>query len=135
MPSLLCDPPLPPTAAGSGPFVQSLRLMEGKIVIAAARWHSGTTTSQGVVQIIDLAVAPEHQRKGHGARILKECYRQATDFYKARKAKLRRAWIAVEQKRHVIARAFLTQQGFHHVGTVQELLRDEDLLIYSRTFD
>ena len=33
------------------------------------------------------------------------------------------------------SRSFLMQFGLHHVGTIQELLKDEDLLMYMRTLD
>jgi hypothetical protein len=43
--------------------------------------------------------------------------------------------MAVEQKRQVNGRSFLMQFGFNHVGTISQLLKREDLLIYMRTFD
>jgi hypothetical protein len=56
-------------------------------------------------------------------------------FAQAQKLRLRRLWVSVEQKTQVIARAFLTQHGFHHTATMKELLADQDALIYVRTFD
>jgi hypothetical protein len=43
--------------------------------------------------------------------------------------------MTIEQKGQVIARSFLMQFGFNHVGTIAEVLKGEDLLIYLRTFN
>ncbi len=43
-------------------------------------------------------------------------------------------WLAVGHKSQVIARAFLTKHGFHHVSTTQNVLRGEDLLVYVKSW-
>ena len=48
---------------------------------------------------------------------------QARPFFKSRGAKLRRIWLAVEQKTQVIARSFLMKHNFHHTASVSELLK------------
>ncbi|HEY7119804.1 MAG TPA: GNAT family N-acetyltransferase [Tepidisphaeraceae bacterium] len=133
MPTLICDPPA--SGAKSHPFLQTLKLTEAGQVIAQARWMCATDPAQGVAQILDLSVSPPHQRVGHGHTLMEAITREATAYFKSRKVRLRRIWMPIEQKRQVIARSFLMQFGFSHVGTISELLRDEDLLIYMRTFD
>jgi ribosomal protein S18 acetylase RimI-like enzyme len=131
---LICDPP----AAGADapePFFQSIRLLDGQLTVAQARWQSGQDSGDGVVHLVDLSVSAAQRRKGFGMRMMETVFEQAKAHFKARKSKLKRIWIAVEQKRQVIARSFLMKFGFHHVGTVTELLRDGDLLIYARSFD
>lgn len=122
-------------AAASRPFVQEARLELGGKTVARGHWHSSGNCDDGVVQIIDVFVEPAHRRQGHGAQLLRRMLEEAEALHRARKRRLRRAWIAVEQKQQVIARAFLTAMGFHHVGTVKNLLREEDLLVYSKGFD
>ena len=120
-------------AALDAPFLQTLRLVEGRRSLGSARWHCGDPAS-GVVQILDLTIEPEHQRQGHGGRLLKEMHQRAMEYFRLRRIKPRHAWIVLEQKRQVIARAFVTQHGYHHVATVQDLSKDQDLLVYSRAF-
>jgi GNAT superfamily N-acetyltransferase len=129
----LCDPPV--TANSPDPFLQTIRLKDGDQVIGHARWISGCEPAEGVVQIVELSIAPAHRRQGNGKRLMEALTRQCKEHFKLRKARLRRQWLALDQKRHVISRSFLMQFTFHHVGTVNELLKDEDLLIYMRTFD
>jgi GNAT superfamily N-acetyltransferase len=127
-------PPLPGAATG-GSFVQTVTLSDGPTVIGLARWHTSSSMSEGVVQLLDLYVHPPHQRKGHGGRLLKEVFAQAAAYFKLHRGKLRRVWAAVEHKQHVTARAFLTAHGFHHISTMKELYRDQDQLLYTRAFD
>jgi ribosomal protein S18 acetylase RimI-like enzyme len=136
MPDLVIDLPAPRKRAKSADsFVQTIDLMDGPTRIGRARWQCVSDLSQGVVQILELTVAPKFRRRGHAHRLMEAVTTQAGDYFKAGGARLRRLWIAVEQKEQVIARSFLMQFGFHHVGTVSELLKDQDLLIYMRTFD
>jgi GNAT superfamily N-acetyltransferase len=130
---LICDPPA--RSKAPEPFLQSIRLADGDQLIGQARWQASFDSSQGVAQILDLTVSPAYRRKGNGRRLMEAITAQATEHFKCRKSRLRRLWIPIHQKSQVIARSFLMQFGFHHVGTVQELLKDEDLLIYMRTFD
>ena len=135
MPKLTFDPPVRPTAATADTFLQTIRLTTGDEQIAQARWLTTTDPAHGVVQILDFSVAPAHRRKGHGHFLMESLTAQATEYFALRKTRLRRAWLALEQKRQVIARSFLMQFGFNHVGTISQLLKREDLLIYMRTFD
>ena len=130
---LILDPPV--TGKTPEPFLQSIRLMEGDKVIGEARWISGAEGSEGIVQILELSVIPEQRRKGNARRLMDVLTSQALDHFKSRKNKLRRMWLVLAQKRHVIARSFLMKYTFHHVGTIGKLLRDEDMLVYMRTFD
>src|SRR4051812_34954401 len=130
------QPPLPsrlPPHEREG-FFQTIQLRDGDELLATARWHA-PMGQQGVVQLIELVVAPAHCRHGHGSSLLREVIQQATALHKLKKLRLRRLWVSVEQKTQVIARAFLTQNGFHHTATINELLADQDALVYVRTFD
>ncbi|HYE19331.1 MAG TPA: GNAT family N-acetyltransferase [Tepidisphaeraceae bacterium] len=137
MPAFTCSPPI---EAGVTPdagdvFVQTIELRDGDRLLARAKWSSNPDTAVGVAQLLELWVAPESRRQGNGRRLMEELTRQAVGYYKARKSRLRRVWAAIAQKRDVIARSFLMRYTFHHVGTVKELLRDEDMLVYMRTMD
>jgi GNAT superfamily N-acetyltransferase len=134
MPDLSFDPPAR-GAKPNEPFVQSITLMSGGQAVGFARWACATDPGQGVVQLIELSVHPEHRRTGHGGRLMEAVTQQAKAFFQQRKGRLRRVWTTLEQKRQVVGRSFLMQFGFNHVGTVSELLKDEDLLVYMRTFD
>jgi GNAT superfamily N-acetyltransferase len=127
-------PPILPSP-GSGPFVQTITLADGGTTIGLARWHTSSDTAEGVVQLLDLYVEPPHQRKGHGGKLFKELVAQSSSYFKLHRSRLRRIWAALEQKRHINARAFLTASGFHHVVTMKDLFRDQDQLLYSRSFD
>jgi ribosomal protein S18 acetylase RimI-like enzyme len=131
---LITTPPIPAASKG-GAFVQELHLVEGDAAIATARWHAPATSGEGVAQLLDLSVIEVHRRQGHGGRLLREIIAQAASYYRARGSKLRRVWLAVEQKQQVIARAFLTAHGFHHIATVKDVLKEQDLMIYSKSFD
>ena len=134
MPKLTYDPPVR-AAATTQTFLQTLRLTTGDQLVAQARWLVNTDPAHGVAQVVEFTVSPDHRRKGHGHFLMEALTTQATEFFALRKSRLRRVWLSLEQKRQVIARSFLMQFGFNHVGTVSELLKREDLLIYMRTFD
>ena len=134
MPDLLIDPPLSKSKSPD-PFLQTLKLTIGNQPIAQARWLCSTDPAQGVVQLLELTVHPDHRRQGHAHRLMEALTQQAQTYFKNQKSRLRRIWTPIEQKYQVIARSFLMQFGFNHVGTVSELLKDEDLLIYMRTFN
>jgi len=118
-----------------GAFQQSIELREGDELIGNARWICSGDSSEGVVQILELNVSAGRGRRGNGRALMDHLTQQAKDYFKLHNIKLRRIWIVIEQKRQVIGRSFLMKFGFHHVGTVHEMLKDEDLLVYMRTFD
>lgn len=126
------DPPLS-KAAPPGPFMQALHLSEGAEPVGAARWHC-PSVHQGIIQILELGVNPAYRRRGHAGRLVKEVFAQARAHHRNSGARLRRAWLVVEQKEQVIARAFLSKHGFHHVATMKDMLADGDLLIYTLAF-
>jgi ribosomal protein S18 acetylase RimI-like enzyme len=134
MSTLTIQPPVVSALKGA-PFVQHLRLGPEDAPLATAHWHAPANLSEGVAQLLDLAVSPTHRRQGHAGRLIREVIVQASAYYRSRRVKLRRLWLAVEQKHQVIARAFLTSHGFHHIATVKDVLKDEDLMIYSKSFD
>jgi len=121
--------------SGAGVFAQIIELKEGERLIARARWASSTQAAAGVAQVLELWVSPEARRAGHGGRLMDEVTAQARAYFKSRKSSLRRVWMAVEQKEQVVARSFLMKFTFHHVGTIRELLLDEDMLVYMRTLN
>ena len=133
MPDLEVDPPA--RSKSPDPFLQTIRLSADDQPIGQARWLCAADPAEGVVQLLDLTVHPDHRRQDHGHRLMEAVVAQATTYFTHRKSRLRRIWIAIDQKRQVIGRSFLMQFGFNHVGTVPRLLKDEDVLIYMRTFD
>jgi ribosomal protein S18 acetylase RimI-like enzyme len=118
----------------SQPFFQRLELREGGVAIATAHWHV-PVGKEGVAQLLDLTVVPEHRRKGHGSTVLIAFKEQAAAYGKASGIPTRRIWVAVEQKTQVNARAVLTRHGFHHVATIKELLAKQDALVYLLALD
>jgi ribosomal protein S18 acetylase RimI-like enzyme len=116
------------------PFIQELKLVKDGRLIAMARWHA-PEGSDGIVQLLDLHVDPDHQRQGHGSALLREVYKQATMLFNRLEIKPRRIWASVEQKRQVNARAFFSRHGFHHVTATKNLHRKQEALIYVRSFD
>ena len=116
------------------PFVQQIRLMENGKKIGMAGWHCGGG-ADGVAQLLYLTIDDEVNRQGHAGRLLRAAVEQVQVYHRTRQTPLRRMWIGMEQKAQVKGRAFLTGQGFHHVATVSNLHRDQDLLIYARSFD
>ena len=115
-------------------FIQSLHLGPPKAPLGFARWHSASSM-QGVAQILDFLIDPPHRRQGHGRALMQHLITQCAKYGKLRQTPLRRLWIAVAQKDHIHARAFLISQGFHHVVSLGNLLREQDALVYMRTFD
>jgi ribosomal protein S18 acetylase RimI-like enzyme len=98
------------------------RLVVGKKVVATSVFH---VTSDGIFQIVELTTGPKYLRKGHASKLLTAM---------VKKLRPRKMWIAVGHKSQVIGRAFLTRHGFHHISTTSNLLGDEDLLIYVKSW-
>ena len=137
MSELTYDPILPAKASAGtdGGFVQTIRLRDGGQELGLARWHVRAGTTDGVVQIIDLIVSPDKGRQGLGGQLFDAVVDQSRKYWQLRKGKLRRVWIVVDQKTQVYARAFLTDRGFHHVSSIEELLHKQTALVYMRSFD
>ena len=131
MPQLTFDPPLSPAPG----FLQTIQLAEGDRTLGTARWHALSEGDPGIVQILDFHVPPDIRRQGNGKRLMSALVSQTLTYHQTRNVTPRRLWISVHQKKHVIARAFLTSQGFVHISTVKDLLQDDDALVYIRTFD
>lgn len=117
------------------PFVQELVLTDafGKS-LGYARWHAPEGTD-GIVQVLDIAIHPQHQRQGHGSVLMRRIYAEAKSLFSQLGLPPRRIWLAVEQKRCVNARAFLSRHGFHHVSSIKNALLKQDVLIYLKSFD
>lgn len=127
-------PPLP-AKPDPAAFSQAVTMIDGSQTLAVARWHSPADAQAGLVQVLDLTVSAGHQRQGNGRRMLETIVNQSRELHQRRQAKLRRVWVAVEQKSQVIGRAFLTSRGFHHVSTASGLYRDQDLMIFVKSLD
>lgn len=125
------DPPISPTAG----ILQTISLIEDGKAVGVGRWHSAPDETEGVAQIIEFYVPPAHQRQGHGKRLLAALIDQCQLYHRQRKTPFRRLWLPLHHKRHVLARAFFLSQGFNHTATIKEIARDEDLLVYVRTFE
>lgn len=133
MPDLTYDPPFP-TGPLAG-FVQTIRLTEDGQPIGFATWHVAGDGSTGVAQLLELTIAPPFRRAGRGQRLLKATVEQIKSFFRARKLPLRRIWMNVNQKDQVNGRAMMTEAGFHHIGTIPSLLKNQDALIYVLSLD
>jgi len=116
-------------AVGTGPFVQTVETLDGREVVARAIWFA-TELDDGHVQLLHLHVQPAHQRRGVGTALFHEVLRQARALFASRGAKLRRVTAELPHKSHVIGRAWLSKQGFHHVGTLKNVVRKQDVLVY-----
>lgn len=126
-------PPLPSKPSKEG-FVQTITILVSGKSIGAARWHVRPGIADGVAQLLELTITTRN-RQGHGRQLLAEVTKQSRAYFKSRDTHLRRMWMAVEQKGQVNGRAFLTEQGFHHVATLQELMHAQDTLLYMKSFD
>jgi ribosomal protein S18 acetylase RimI-like enzyme len=129
--------PSPPVASSSGAalaFTQQLSLLHGGRSVATLRWHC-RDPRDGIIQILDLTVAPDVRRQGIGRLMVKGAIEQARNYHAARKLPLRRAWLLARQKSDIIARAFLTSIGFHHVASLSDFLEGEEGLLYTKSFD
>lgn len=116
------------------PFVQTLSIVKNRRMIGRLTWFA-PDTDDGVIQILDIRIEPDYQRQNHGSALLRGAYEQAFSLFKKLGIRPRRIWIAVEQKKHVQARAFLSRHGFHHVSSVKNVFRDQESLIYLKAFD
>lgn len=116
------------------PFIQKLTLVRNRHTIGRLIWYA-PDTNDGVMQILDIRVEPAYQRQNHGSALLRAAYEQAFALFKKLGIRPRRVWVAVEQKAHVQARAFLSRHGFHHVSSVKNVFQDQESLIYLKAFD
>ena len=123
--------PPPPPVPG---FTQMLRLVEADRTIGWARWHIADA-SQGVMQILELEVDTTLRRQGYGRRLMDAAIAQGRQYLANHQLPLRRVWLAVQQKRQIIARSFLTKCGFHHTGSVEDLLAGQEALVYVKGTD
>lgn len=123
------------TAVATPNLLQTIRMAEAGRSIGLTRWHSPADSGDGVVQILDFVIEPPHRRQGYGKRLLAATVQQWIAYQRARQLPLRSAWLVLGHKRHVIARAFFMSQGFTHVATIRDVLREEDGLVYVRTFN
>lgn len=130
MPTLTYHPKLPSDAPAGGPFTQEVRLTEGRRVLGAVTWH--TVGPDGVVQVLDLFVREPERRRGHGTTLLQAVEAQARVYHGRM---LRRIWCTLRQQSHVVGRALFSSRGFQHVGTLKDLYRGEDALLYAKTYD
>ncbi len=126
--------PVIPARPDDRPFVQTVRLTDAGKPIAYGYWHA-SPTRLGAIQIIDVYVEKPHRRKGMGRHLLEAILEQAVEYHRRQRRTLRQIWFPVAQKREIGARAFLAEHNFHHVATITEMLRDEDILIFKRSLD
>jgi GNAT superfamily N-acetyltransferase len=131
---LTFHPPLPAKIASESSFLQEIRLTDAGETIGRAIWHA-PEGRDGVAQLIELRIEPAVRRRNLGTQLMQAVYQQITAWHKLRRVPLRRLWVSIEQKAQVNARAFLTRHGFHHVSTTENLFKDQDALIYARSFD
>lgn len=116
------------SAKSTLPFIQTIELFDGDKPIASASWF--TTGNDGVVQLLDIRVIAPLQRRGVGRSVFRQVQQEAGAYVRTRGTPLRRIFCNVEQKTHIVSRAFFTGLGFHHVQTLSNTLKNEDILVY-----
>jgi GNAT superfamily N-acetyltransferase len=124
------SPPIP-TKKTDALFTQIIHMLDGR-ELGRAMWAA---TGDGAVQILELWVDPSCRRAGIGRRLFRAMVENAREFHKLRDEKLRRLWIGVGHKSHIVGRSFLTSEGFHLITSTGGLLMDQDLLIYVKSLD
>ena len=127
----------PQISNDSLPFIhQTLHLLgpDGTTPLAWARW-AASQSPHGVAQLLQIETVADERRKNYATVLLREVYRQVDAYFRARGQRPRRLWLVLEQKSQVVARAFVTRHGFHHTSTINNLLKHEDAMVYSRSFD
>ena len=127
------EPPIPAKPTDR-PFVQQVCIKDDYRPLATAWWHA-SPTRLGSIQIVDLHVEKIHRRKGIGGQLLNAVIQQAIEYHRRHRRTLRHIWLPIAQKAEIAARAFLSEANFHHVATLSEVLRDEDILLYKRSLD
>src|SRR5688572_32841065 len=100
MPDFAHDPPLPKKVTNEA-FMQTVRLLDAGKPIGSARWHVRPGATDGVAQLLDLTIM-QPTRQGYGGQLIDEVTKQARAHFKARGTRLRRMWMAVEQKGQII---------------------------------
>ena len=126
------DPPITAKTA-EGPFGQQITILDNGKQIGLARWHCDAV--EGLMQVLDLTISSDHRRNKLGTRMLHTAIEQARQLHRFRKTKIRRVWFGLAQKTEVVGRSFLTSCGFQHVGTMNGLFRDQDLMFYVKSLD
>jgi GNAT superfamily N-acetyltransferase len=76
--------------------------------------HPGTSVGFGVVEVLELAVAPDRQRRGHGSRLMNA----AVDYAGQDGFSAAATWIALDDEPR---RAFLTSSGWVPDSALREL--------------
>jgi GNAT superfamily N-acetyltransferase len=113
------------------PASRRLELLEAGRPVAYIQTHL-TAPPFASLQILHIEVVPERRRSGLGSQLLTAAIADAATLLG--KTKLRRVHTATAHKSHLHFRAFLTRHGFHHTATTTGLLKDEDLLVYIKSY-
>ena len=119
----------PANATVALPFLQGVELLNDLgTPIARCVWF--TTGTDGVMQLLHVEVDPAERRKGVGSKAFKLTMKEADLFFRSRGGRLRRVFCNVEQKSHIVFRAWLTKNGFHPTNTMTNVLKKQDLMVY-----
>ena len=119
----------PAGAAVTLPLVQKVELLDDRgAAIAHATWFS--TGTDGQLQLLHIEVEHDQRRRGVGTKLFKLMVKEADAFFRARGQRLRRVFTNAEQKTHIVFRAFLTKQGFHHTSTLTNVCKKQDVMVY-----
>jgi len=133
MPRLSVDPPVR-TSVATATFLQTITASDKGKPVGRAVWAS-SPTQPGAVQIVALEVHPDRARQGMGSLLMTRLFDEANQRARNFNTPLRRIWIVIEQKTQIVSRGFLTRHGFHHVKTLDALLKDEAAMVYVKSFD
>ncbi|MCC6239808.1 MAG: hypothetical protein IT448_05900 [Phycisphaerales bacterium] len=126
--------PILPAKPGDEPFSQRIDLIVNGKPAGSALWNT-SGSADAVVQLVSLHVGVSLRRQHLATALLEVVIAQGREYFRRRggKMKLRQLWYAVEQKSQVGGRAFLMHNNFHHVGTLPDLLKKQDLLFYKKS--
>lgn len=116
------------------PLLQTVAESDGTQTLGQLTWHI-PDPAEGIMQILNIKVTPSAQRQGIGSKLLVAATRNAATACKSRNGQLRRVWVALGHQQHILARAFFTRHGYHHVHTLKDLMRSQDLLTYVKSYD
>jgi ribosomal protein S18 acetylase RimI-like enzyme len=132
MPRVSVEPSIK-AASHTGNFLQTVLVNDKGKPVGRGIWSS-SSTQPGTIQILCIEVPPANARQGIGSAIMDRIIQEAHRRAKLMEVPLRRVWIVVEQKTQIAGRGFLTRHGFHHVKTLDSLLKGEAAMVYVRSF-
>ena len=126
---ITAEPKLPKSKRSLPPaFQQTLSLDVGSLTWCALGGQ------RGVYQLLHAEVAEGNRRSGYGSALLDAACSQIARHANVIEEPARRLVVLVRQP-EVIVRAWLQRGGFVHVHTLEDVDREDDVMVLQRTFD